>query len=68
MRDDEPRRVRTSLPITKVPGSSRVPVREEQTHARRPRFAVSHSTCPPLSSTPHANIFVIGPAVIKHTP
>jgi hypothetical protein len=25
MRDDEPRRVRTSLPITKVPGSSRAP-------------------------------------------
>jgi hypothetical protein len=28
---------------------------------------VSHSTCPPLSSSPHAHSFVIGPAVIKHT-
>ena len=27
----------------------------------------SHSTCPPLSSSPHAHSFVIGPAVIKHT-
>jgi hypothetical protein len=27
----------------------------------------SHSTCPPLSSPPHANSFIIGPAVIKHT-
>jgi hypothetical protein len=25
------------------------------------------STCPPLSSPPHVNSFVIGPAVIKHT-
>ena len=25
------------------------------------------STCPPLSSSPHANSFVIGPAVTKHT-
>ena len=33
----------------------------------RPRLVVSHSTCPPLSSPPHANSFVIGPAVIKHT-
>ena len=28
---------------------------------------VSHSTCPPLSSSPRAHSFVIGPAVIKHT-
>jgi hypothetical protein len=33
----------------------------------RPRLVVSHSTCPPLSSSPHAHSFVIGPAVIKHT-
>ena len=26
-----------------------------------------NSTCPPLSSSPHAHSFVIGPAVIKHT-
>jgi hypothetical protein len=42
-------------------------VRDEQTHPHRPRLVVSHSTCPPLSSSPHANSFVIGPAVIKHT-
>jgi hypothetical protein len=42
-------------------------VRDEQTHPHRPRLVVSHSTCPPLSSSPQANSFVIGPAVIKHT-
>ena len=41
-------------------------VRDEQTNPHRPRLVVSHSTCPPLSSPPHANSFV-GPAVIKHT-
>jgi hypothetical protein len=45
----------------------RVPVRDGQTHPHRPRLVVSHSTCPPLSSSPHAHSFVIGPAVIKHT-
>jgi hypothetical protein len=48
---------KTGAPCVKVPGSSRVP----------PRLVVSHSTCPPLSSSPHAHSFVIGPAVIKHT-
>ncbi len=52
-------------PCVKVPGSSRVP--DGQTHPHRPRLVVSHSTCPPLSSSPHAHSFVIGPAVIKHT-
>jgi hypothetical protein len=60
------------LQRSKVPGSSRVPVRDEQTHPHRPRLVVSYSTCPPLSSPPHANSFVIGPEVIKlqntHTP
>jgi hypothetical protein len=43
-------------------------VRDEQTHPHRPRLVVSHSTCPPLSSPPPANSFVIGPAVINtHT-
>jgi hypothetical protein len=43
-------------------------VRDEQTHPHRPRLVVSHSTCPPLSSSPPANSFVIGPAVINtHT-
>ena len=30
------------------------------------RLVWCHGTCPPLSSPPHANSFVIGPAVIKH--
>jgi hypothetical protein len=42
-------------------------VRDEQTHPHRPGLVDSHSTCPPLSSPPHANSFVIGPAAIKHT-
>jgi hypothetical protein len=42
-------------------------VRDGQTHPHRPRLVVSHSTCPPLSSSPNAHSFVIGPAVIKHT-
>ena len=42
-------------------------MRDGRTHSHRPRLVVSHSTCPPLSSPPHANSFVIGPAVIKHT-
>jgi hypothetical protein len=58
---------KTGAPCVKVPGSSRVPVRAGQTHPHRPRLVVSHSTCPPLSSSPHAHSFVIGPAVIKHT-
>jgi hypothetical protein len=33
----------------KVPASSRVQVRDGQTHPQRPRLVVSHSTCPPLS-------------------
>ena len=41
---------KTGAPCVKVPGSSRVPVRDEQTHPHRPRLVVSHSTCPPLSS------------------
>jgi hypothetical protein len=58
---------KTGAPCVKVPGSSRVPVRDGQTHPHRPRLVVSHSTCPPLSSSPNAHSFVIGPAVIKHT-
>ena len=46
---------------------TRVLVRDGQTSPRRPRLVVSCSTCPPLSFPPHANSFVIGPAVIKHT-
>ena len=43
-------------------------VRDGQTSPHRPRLVVSRSTCPPPSSPPHANSFVLGPAVIKHTP
>jgi hypothetical protein len=50
-----------------VTASVRGGQRDEQTHPHRPRLVVSHSTCPPLSSSPHANSLVIGPAVIKHT-
>ena len=43
-------------------------VRDGQPHPHRPRLVVSHSTCPPLSSSPPANSFVTGPAVINtHT-
>jgi len=35
------------------------PVRDERTHPHTPRLVVSHSTCPPLSSSPPANSFVI---------
>jgi hypothetical protein len=43
-------------------------VRDRQTSPLRPRLVVSRSTCPPLSPSPHANSFVIGPAVINtHT-
>ena len=40
-------------------------MRDEQTHPHRPRLVVSHSTCPPLSSSPHAHRFVLGTAVIN---
>jgi hypothetical protein len=53
--------------FTQYPYPLRSLVRDEQTHPHRPRLVVSHSTCPPLSSPPHANSFVICPAVIKHT-
>ena len=34
----------------------------------KPRFVVSHNTCPPLFFSPHAHSFAIGPAVINtHT-
>ena len=33
----------------------------------KPRLVVSHSTCPPLSSSSHAHSFVLGTAVINTT-
>ena len=39
-----------------------------QPSPHKPRLVVSHSTCPPVSSSPHAHSFVIVPAVINtHT-
>ena len=43
---------KTGAPCVKVPGSSRVPVHDEQTSPHRPRLVVSRSTCPPLSPLP----------------
>jgi len=53
--------------FTQSPYPPRSLVRDGQTSPYRPRLVVSRSTCPPLSSPPHANSFVLGPAVIKHT-
>ena len=54
--------------FTPSPFAPRSLVRDGQTSPHRPRLVVSRSTCPPLSSAPHANSFVIGSAVIKHIP
>jgi hypothetical protein len=60
-----------ATPCVKVPGS--LPhgshlVRDGQTSPHRPRLVVSRITCPPISPPPHANSFVLGPAVINtHT-
>ena len=53
--------------FTQSPYPPRSLMRDEQTHPHRPQLVVSHSTCPPLSSPPHANSFVIGSALIKPT-
>jgi hypothetical protein len=53
--------------FTQSPYPPRSLVRDGQTSPHRPRLVVSRSTCPPISSPPHANSFVIGPAVIQHT-
>jgi hypothetical protein len=37
-----------------------------QPSPHKPRLIVSHSTCPPLSSSPHAHSFVLGTAVINN--
>ena len=51
-----------------LPFPPRSLVRDEQTSPHRPRLVVSHSTCPPLSPSPHANSFVLSTAVINtHT-
>jgi hypothetical protein len=37
-----------------------------QPSPHKPRLVVSHSTCPPLSSSPHAHSFVLSTAVINN--
>jgi hypothetical protein len=55
-------------PFTHYPFPLRSLVCGGQASPHKPRLVVSHSTCPPLSSSPHANSFVLGTAVINtHT-
>ena len=54
--------------FTQSPYSPRSLVRDGQTIPHKPRLVVSHSTCPPLSSSPHAHSFVLGSAVINNNP
>jgi len=52
-------------PFTHYPFPPRSLVCGGQPSPHKPRLVVSHSTCSPLSSSPHAHSFVIGPAVIN---
>ena len=55
-------------PFTHYPFPQRSLVCGGQPSPHKPRLVVSHSTCPPLSSSPHAHSFVLGTAVINtHT-
>jgi hypothetical protein len=55
-------------PFTHYPFPPRSLVCGGQASPHKPRLVVSHSTCPPLSSSPHAHSFVLGTAVINtHT-
>jgi hypothetical protein len=45
--------------FTQSPSPPRSLVRDGQTSPHRPRLVISHSTCPPLSPSPHANSFTI---------
>jgi hypothetical protein len=53
-------------PFTHYPFSPRSQVCDGQTSPHKPRLVVSHSTCPPLSSSPHAHSFVLDTAVINN--
>ena len=56
-------------PFTHYPFPLRSLVCGGQPSPHKPRLVVFHSTCPPLSSSPHAHSFVLGTAVINtHTP
>jgi hypothetical protein len=52
-------------PFTHYPFPPRSLVCGGQASPHMPRLVVSHSTCPPLSSSPHAHSFVLGTAVIN---
>jgi hypothetical protein len=55
-------------PFTHYPFPLRSLVCGGQPSPHKPRLVVSHSTCPPLSSSPNAHSFVLGTAVINtHT-
>jgi hypothetical protein len=55
-------------PFTHYPFPLRSLVCGGQLSPHKPRLLVSHSTCPPLSSSPHAHSFVLGTPVINtHT-
>ncbi len=55
-------------PFTHYPFPLRSLVCGGQPSPHKPRLVVSHSTCPPLSSSPHAHSFVLGTAVMNtHT-
>ena len=51
-------------PFTHYSFSPRSLVCGGQTSPHKPRLVVSHSTCSPRSSSPHAHSFVLGTAVI----
>ena len=53
-------------PFTQYPFPPRSLVCGGQTSPHKPRLVVSYSTCPPLSSSPHAHSFVLGTAVINN--
>ena len=53
-------------PFTHYPFPPRSLVCGGQTSPHNPRVVVSHSTCPPLSSSPHAHSFVLGTVVINN--
>ena len=52
-------------PFTHYPFPPRSLVCGGQPSPHKPRLVVSHSTCPPLSSSPHAHSFVLGTTVIN---
>jgi hypothetical protein len=54
-------------PFTHYPFPLRSLVCGGQPSPHKPRLVLSHSTCPPLSSSPHAHSFVLGTAIINTT-